>query len=419
MPLNSDWLTAPIPKPAPELRLSIVIPSHNEPDVISTLESLSRNTPIDSAVEVIWVLNAAANALPEIQARHIESQQAIETWKQTKRPEFEIIVINAHDLPPKHAGVGLARRIGMDLAAERFQSFGCPEGVIVCLDADCSVAPNYLEALEQHFFETFPKSPACSLNFAHPLSGHLPEALYKGILRYELYLRYYIQGLRYAQLPHAFHTIGSSMAVRAGVYQAQGGMNRRKAGEDFYFLHKLIPLGGFSQLNQTTVFPSPRISNRVPFGTGRAMGEWMLHPQAEYPVYHPQTFADLRQLVLALDGLYPLTPLKIEAFFAALPQSLKTWLDLRQTQEKLNEIQANSTSEKVFRQRFFRWLDGFRILKFTHFARDHVYPEKPLVTAATELALWRGVNPPESADLKKLLEIFRELDLKSYSDSGY
>jgi hypothetical protein len=45
-------------------------------------------------------------------------------------------------------------------------------------------------------------------------------------------------------------------------------MNRRMAGEDFYFIQKLLPAGGFFNLNQTTVYPSPRSSARVPFGTG-------------------------------------------------------------------------------------------------------------------------------------------------------
>ena len=75
----------------------------------------------------------------------------------------------------------------------------------------------------------------------------------------------------HALFPFAFHTIGSSMAVRASSYMRQGGMNKRKAGEDFYFQQKIIPLCGFTECNSTVVYPSPRPSYRVPFGTGRAM----------------------------------------------------------------------------------------------------------------------------------------------------
>jgi len=42
-------------------------------------------------------------------------------------------------------------------------------------------------------------------------------------------------------------------------------MNRKQAGEDFYFIQKLMPLGGYFALNSTAIYPSPRESSRVPF----------------------------------------------------------------------------------------------------------------------------------------------------------
>jgi hypothetical protein len=137
--------------------------------------------------------------------------------------------------------------------------------VIACFDADCTCDPNYLAATE-NFFQSQPSAPGASIYFEHPLDGENREP----IALYELHLRYYVEALRYAGFPHAYHTIGSSMAARADPYFKQGGMNKRKAGEDFYFLHKIIPLGGFGEINDTRVIPSPRASHRVPFGTGRA-----------------------------------------------------------------------------------------------------------------------------------------------------
>jgi len=51
-------------------------------------------------------------------------------------------------------------------------------------------------------------------------------------------------------------TVDSYIAVR--------GMNRREAGEDFYFLNKLAKLGDIGQIHATTVYPSARPSRRVP-----------------------------------------------------------------------------------------------------------------------------------------------------------
>ncbi len=89
------------------------------------------------------------------------------------------------------------------------------------------------------------------------------------------------------------------MAVRAKTYAKVGGMNRRKAGEDFYFMHKIMPQGEFSEINQTCVFPSCRVSDRVPFGTGRAQTEWLREGKVELETYSPKVFEDLKMLFSA------------------------------------------------------------------------------------------------------------------------
>ena len=94
-------------------------------------------------------------------------------------------------------------------------------------------------------------------------------------MAYELHLRYLNLFSRFTGFPYAYHTIGSCFGVRAETYASQGGMNKRKAGEDFYFLHKIIPLGEFREINNTCVIPSPRESDRVPFGTGAAIGKYL------------------------------------------------------------------------------------------------------------------------------------------------
>src|SRR4030095_9895180 len=122
---------------------------------------------------------------------------------------------------------------GMDEALRRFDEVGWAEGIIAGYDADCRCETNYLTALERHFQKNS-QSPGCSIYFEHPLSGPLSPAVYEGAAAYELHLRYFVQALRYAGFPHAHHTLGSCMAVRACTYCKQGGMNKRKAGEDFY-----------------------------------------------------------------------------------------------------------------------------------------------------------------------------------------
>ncbi len=115
---------------------------------------------------------------------------------------------------------------------------------------------------------------ACSIRFEHPLSGsEFPDEVYRYVTMYELHMRYFYQAVKYSGYPYAFHAIGSAIAFRASAYLKAGGMNRKQAGEDFYFIQKLIPQGGFFALNSTTVHPSPRTSDRVPFGTGAVISK--------------------------------------------------------------------------------------------------------------------------------------------------
>ena len=58
----------------------------------------------------------------------------------------------------------------------------------------------------------------------------------------------------------------------------QDGLNKKQAGEDFYFLQKIMPMGNYFELNSTTVHPSSRTSDRVPFGTGPIINQYLKHP---------------------------------------------------------------------------------------------------------------------------------------------
>jgi cellulose synthase/poly-beta-1,6-N-acetylglucosamine synthase-like glycosyltransferase len=384
--------------PAPAgLSLSVVIPCFNEPNLVATLESLRRCDPPRSIFEIIVVVNAPAGAPHSVLAQNRKTLEAARAW--IGDAGFPVHLIEACDLPPRHAGVGLARKIGMDEALRRFDDVRTLDsGVMVCFDADGTCAPNYLCAVDEHF-RTHAESPACSIYFEHPLEGELQPEVYEAITEYELHLRYYVQALRYAGFPHAYHTIGSSMAVRARSYMEQGGMNRRQAGEDFYFLHKLIPLGGFTELKSTTVFPSPRASNRVTFGTGRAVSEW----RGEMKTYPLQAFEDLRGFLAAVPSL-------INSDLAGnMPEPVRAFLAEQDFEDALEEIRRHTSSAEAFVKRFYRWFDGFRAMKFVHHARDRFYGEEEVAVAAAELLGRIRTNaPPENA--RELLKLYRSLE---------
>ena len=396
--------------PHPELGLVVVIPCHDEPDLLFALAALRRCDPPGCAVEVIVVINAAAGSGPEVAARNARSLADAERWcAEQAEPRFRVFPLSVPELPARQAGVGLARKIGMDEAAARLDDVGNSGGVIAGFDADCGCEPNYLQCLERFFGEN-PRVEAASVYFEHRLEPALEPAIREGIILYELYLRYFNLGLKHSGHPFAYHTLGSSMAVRGDAYQGQGGMNRRQAGEDFYFLGKFMAIGRFGEIRDTTVFPSPRTSHRVPFGTGKAMTDWLAGPPTGFPVFHPQIFADLRVFLSRVPDLYAPTAPEPLKFLAGLPRPVAEFLEEGGFADRLAELRRNSGREATFRKRFFRWFHRLQVLKFAHFATARTYPKIPVEQAARTMLGWVNGRTVEGGSAEALLTRLREME---------
>ena len=391
------------------LGIVIVIPCHNEEKVTRTLNSLKDCYKTKYRVKTIVVINQSEIVLEEIANQNEKTESEIREWKE-KNPLFDLDVIFEKSLPKKHAGVGLTRKIGMDEAVNLFHQIK-KDGIIVALDADCEVEPNYLQEIESHFAKN-PKSNGCSIRYAHPLQGKEYTAnIYKGIINYELHLRYYNQALRYCRLPYAFHTVGSSMAVKSSAYQKQGGMNKRKAGEDFYFLQKIIELGSFTELNATCVIPSPRISDRVPFGTGKAIGDWIESEELVYFTYNFNSFLTLKELVDNISNIYNKVNYSIKS------KVLLQFMDSINFENKIEEIRQNTTNYLNFEKRFFTFFNAFTVLKYVHFARDNSFPNLPVKEEAIKLLKLVYPKECEEKSTIEILETYRTIEKNGERDN--
>jgi glycosyltransferase involved in cell wall biosynthesis len=277
----------------------VVVPSYNEPGICKLLDSLAVCNQPECRVEVIIIVNAPADATNESLENNILTVKNIESWKkENKNSFFRLFAFMAGQPSIKGWGVGLARKTGMDEAVRRFNNINKPEGVILNLDGDCLVEKNYFVSVCNELLKKRDRA-ACSIYFEHPLSGcDFPENIYTSITLYELHLRYYFQGLAYSGFPYVFHTVGSAIAVKALPYVKAGGMNRKQAGEDFYFIQKLVPLGGYFNLNSTTVYPSPRASFRVPFGTGTLIGKLTGENSTPLLTYNILAFKELQNIFI-------------------------------------------------------------------------------------------------------------------------
>ena len=291
-------------------------------------------------------------------------------------------------------GVGMARKIGLDLALGVLHGAGRPLAGLISLDADTRVNPGYLAAL--HAFFDAQNRWGVVLPFRHAIPE---DAIARAaILRYELHLLLYALGLAQAGSPYGFTAVGSAMACTPTAYAAVSGMRRSQAGEDFYFLQQLAKTGPIAQCTATTVRPAPRVSERVPFGTGRAMATPDMGPCAE--TYAPECYAILGAWLRQFEPAQTGSALRDQAH-----PTLDAFLGDNGFDAAWARMQANSRDARQATAQFHQWFDGFRTLKAIHHLRDHGYPNVPVETAARALL---PATAPETP-----LEALREAALRA------
>ena len=397
-------------KPETDTGIIVVIPSYGESNINSVTDSLAAADKPDCNVEVIITVNAPQNAPQWSIEKNKDTLSDIEYRRRNdKNLWFRLFSLDIKQGTIPDWGVGLARKTGMDEALRRFNAIDNKHGIIACLDADCKVEKNYFSAINDQFVKQ-KKLNACSIYFEHDIRGsEFPEPAYKNILQYELHLRYLIQGLKFSGCPWAFHTVGSSMAVRANQYALQGGMNRRQAGEDFYFIQKMISAGGYFSLSSTTVYPSSRTSFRVPFGTGAAMEKLCSESDSQFMTYSPAAFEELRKLFLMAESLYGCSETELINSYYNLPEGIKLYLKKEEWTLKIIEIKGNTSNVQAFRKRFYNWFNMFRIVRYLNTVHAGLLAKMPVIDAATVFLqnLPNGYNGNSSEDL---LIYYRKLE---------
>jgi hypothetical protein len=396
--------------PDPHTGIIVVVPAYDEPGIESLLNSLASCEEPESRVEIIIIVNAYSGADREQLNSNAICISNIEKWKQkNKECFFRVYTFDAGQPAISGWGVGLARKTGMDEALRRFNDIGDPYGVIVSLDADCTVEKNYFTVLNSEFY--FKKNLiACSIRFEHPLSGdEFPDIVYKYIIMYELHMRFFYQAVRYSGYPYVFHTIGSAIAFRALAYLKAGGMNRKQAGEDFYFIQKLVPQGGYFSLNSTTVYPSPRTSSRVPFGTGAVIANLLDGEGRGLLTYNPAAFRELHTLFCRIENIFTTDTAGIIDYYKSLPPGIRSFTGQEEWVEKITEIKNNTSVADSFVKRFFGWFNMFRIVKYLNHVHSVKFEKLPVSEAAYEMLSITG-RQVKSKDPFDLLICYRSLE---------
>ena len=255
------------------------------------------------------------------------------------------------------------------------------KNILICLDADCTVSENYISTIRQAFDTT--NINAGYVNFAHDKIDDVEN--YKAIINYEIFLRYYVLGLKYAESPYAYHSIGSTMVCDVESYLKIQGMNKRKAAEDFYFMEKLSKITEIKKIDGTTVYPSSRGSWRVPFGTGKRVTRFLEKVQNEYLLYAPESFMVLKKWD---EVFYSDEILSVEEYLnyaKRINGTLFNFLIENKFEKNWDKILTNTKSINQINKQKRLWFDGFKTLKLIHYLRDSEFPLINMFDAVDEL----------------------------------
>jgi hypothetical protein len=193
-------------------------------------------------------------------------------------------------------------------------------------------------------------------------------------------------------------------------------MGRDKAGEDFYFLHKCIQLKNFWEINETTVWPSVRESDRVIFGTGASIHR-QLQNEATLDVYNLDSFKPLKELFdrvshfwqPATCNLQPATDnWHPETEWETISVGLAEFMRRQNAAKRIQEMHSDSAGEQTFRDKFFAWFNGFMVLQYLNEMHKKFYDKAPVMQEASRLAVMLGINKAESAE--ELLIHYRDFE---------
>lgn len=384
---------------------ALVIPAYGEE---TSLFPLLGSVPAGprGGVLIAVVLNAREDSPRKVHA----ANEAVRSRILRELPEFATLSeapatsIRAHRMPggtmlvldravpgsflPEGQGVGLARKIGNDAVLALAAAGRVASPWLHNTDADVILPGDYFDQLEgvgadgvgaaiyawDHRFEDDP---------ALAEAGRL----------YEISLRYYVLGLAWAGSPYAYQSMGSALAIPAASYAAVRGFPKKNAAEDFYVLDKLAKVGEIVRLNGARLLLEGRPSDRVPFGTGRALLDLSGKKGGleRFRLYHPLVFAHLGQWLRVLDTVAR-SGGSLEAGLAALPSGnpffradlLEEALGKLGAFEAVREALGAAKDPVALRRRLHTWFDAFRTLKLVHALRDAGFPSMHWRQALTE-----------------------------------
>lgn len=353
---------------------AIVVPACGESHEFLTQWDQTLNE-VDDHLLVVLVLNADSQTSPEHQ--HANAQLAAQLSSRSAQrlsssPPMHLVAYERFDvlfvdrtrpehLLPNKCGVGLARKIGGDVACAWHTRGAVTNAWWISTDADVVLPADIVRQLGNL------GDPACvvCLPFEHVRGedARVTDATWA----VEVELRYHALGLAYAGSNYAWPALGSCLAIHTDAYTSVRGFPKRQAGEDHYLLQKASKLSPVRFVGGEPVRILPRRSSRTPFGTGRSVEE-LLRNGMQLTLRNPACYAYLREVITHLDALA--THAEWSTFAAWARNELPPDIPVAQVLTNIGaeaawartcELNLNPETRA---RRLHEWFDGLRQIQF-------------------------------------------------------
>jgi hypothetical protein len=336
----------------------IIIPIYNEKDYLfDTLDTIkNQSIGLLSQTLTILVINNSNKCSKDIIQNNYKTHQKINRNKYN----FEYIVLDYYSrenaLHEKNFGVGLARKIGMDFAL----NYAHNNSLLFCLDADTLISKNYLKIIVQYYQKY--NFQVSTVNFKHQESQD--PIINKGIRIYEDGLKSMANKIEYCKSPYGYVSMGSTIVCNAISYIAVGGMPKKKATEDFYFLQSLAKYTSIFQIKEILVFPSSRNEERVYLGTGHRMKEYYLNNSFKSLFFPDESYEIIKKIIYFFENQYnqPYESLNKE-LNKHFSNNICNFLYQHNIKNIWDKINSNAKTKNQFITFFHQWFDGLKIIK--------------------------------------------------------
>ncbi|HTZ85992.1 MAG TPA: glucosyl-3-phosphoglycerate synthase [Solirubrobacteraceae bacterium] len=247
----------------PSLRAVVVVPARNEEQrIASCLRALAQQRDVQAShYEVIVVLDGCTDATP-VRLQEIALSE----------PELRVHQVSL----PAWAGVGRARRLGMDLACGRLLSVGRRDGLIASTDADSIVARDWLQAQLQLAAQGAQAIGGLILLDSAEAGELDPHALVARSDAAERRMQS-VRATGETALVEHHQFSGASLALTAEAYERCGGLPVRAALEDEALERSLRAQGvAIHRSRRVRVRTSARTDGRAPRGLANdlARADW-------------------------------------------------------------------------------------------------------------------------------------------------